>query len=209
LILIYLPQVERNSTQADSLYNVAKGECFKRGVASQVIFEETVTNEYADGNIIAGIIGKTGNVPYVLADPLDFLDIVVGLDIARRPNPRGGSTNVAAMSRIYLNTGEFSGHYSDTGIVQGETLPRALLESLFSRQDFGGKRVAIHRDGPFRGSELQDLQNWAEQIGATFFPIEIVKAGAARMYRNHNNNIVRPNKADVFYLSSSSAYVAS
>ncbi len=49
-----------------------------------MVYETTLSNKYAIGNIILGILGKTDNVPFILAKPLDYADLVVGLDINRK-----------------------------------------------------------------------------------------------------------------------------
>lgn len=54
------------------------------------------------------MLSKLGNIPYVLADPLPYADIVVGIDVARRRKTRlSGSLNATAVARIYQGNGEF------------------------------------------------------------------------------------------------------
>jgi len=106
VVLIYLPSSDRDAHRADdpsSLYNVAKEVTIGAGIASQVVYQKTLETDYADANIIMGILGKTGNIPYVLANPLPFADVIIGLDIGRRKLHNGGSLNIGAMSRVYLN----------------------------------------------------------------------------------------------------------
>ncbi len=213
IILIYLPQEERRLRPDDpnSLYNIAKTACVNDGMPNQVIYQKTVveTQKWADDNIIMGILGKTGNIPYVLAEPLDYLDVIVGLDIARKPQGNGGSINTAAMSRVYLNNGALLGYSVSGGtVIQGETIPQDMLERLFSGNEFTGKRVGIHRDGFFRGDELKALLNWGRIIGAEFYPIEVIKSGAARMYKN-DNGIQQGEKGMAFHLSNELSYLVS
>jgi Piwi domain len=213
IILIYLPQSERNLSKDDpnSLYNTAKTVCVGAGIPSQIIYEKTVveTKQWADDNIIMGILGKTGNIPYVLAEPLDYLDVIVGLDIARKPKSNGGSTNMAAMSRIYMNNGGLLG-YSVIGnaVVQGETIPTWVIEKLFSEDEFSGKRVCIHRDGFFRGEELKTLAEWGKVIKTEFYPVAVIKSGAARMYKD-DNGIHQCEKGSVFRVNDSLSYLVS
>jgi len=211
VILIYLPEADRkqhSSDDASSLYNVTKAVTIGAGVASQVIYENTIANAYADANIIMGILGKTGNIPYVLAQPLDFVDVVVGLDIGRRKMGNGGSLNVGAMSRVYLNDGHLLGYNLAGGsIVDGETIPQTVLENIFPPEEFGGKRVIIHRDGRFPIPELESLMQWGDIIQAQFFPIEVTKSGTPRMYQILNGKIDQTNKQTVFYLDEQTAFI--
>jgi hypothetical protein len=213
IILIYLPQSERRLRPDDptSLYNVAKTVCINDGIPSQVIYENTVVKvqKWADDNILMGILGKTGNIPYVLAEPLDFLDVIVGLDIARKPQGNGGSLNTAAMSRIYLNDGALLGYSVSGGtVVQGETIPVEMLERLLSEDEFSGKRVGIHRDGFFRGDELKAITEWGKVIKAEFYPMEVIKSGAARMYKDENG-IQQGEKGMAFHVGEGLSYLVS
>jgi argonaute-like protein implicated in RNA metabolism and viral defense len=215
IIIIYLPNKDRLLGNNDplSLYNTAKNVCIGAGVASQVIYEKTLleTKANADANIIMGILGKTGNIPYVLGEPLEYLDFVVGLDIARRANKNGGSINTAAMSRIYTNQGALLGYNIGPGaLVEGETIPQSVLERILSPDEFSGKRVAIHRDGWFRGKEYEQIMNWGKYIKAEFYPIEVVKSGAARIYGETTNaHIIQATKGTAFGVNETLAYLVS
>src|SRR5258708_236340 len=126
-------------------------------------------NSFALGNIALGMLSKLGNIPYVLATPLPYADIVVGIDIARRRKTRlSGSLNATAVARIYQNTGEFLQYVIHDAQLEGETIPSDVLHTLFPPAIFAGKRVVIHRDGLFRGDEKQSLKNWATQLKAQF-----------------------------------------
>jgi hypothetical protein len=123
VILVYLPELDRKRHSSDdpsSLYNVTKATTIGAGIASQVIYQDTIENSFADANIIMGILGKTGNIPYVLAQSLDFVDVVVGLDIGRRKMGSGSSLNVGAMSRVYLNDGHLLGYNLAGGSIVAE-----------------------------------------------------------------------------------------
>jgi argonaute-like protein implicated in RNA metabolism and viral defense len=211
VILIYLPQSDQGTHRSDdpsSLYNVAKEITIGAGIASQVVYQKTIENNYADANIIMGILGKTGNIPYVLAVPLPFADVVVGLDIGRRKMNNGGSLNMGAMSRIYLNDGHLLGYNFASGkLLEGETIPPQILENIFPPEEFGGKRVIIHRDGRFPNLELKSLMQWGEDIRAEFYPIEVTKSGTPRMYRQIKGKIDQTGKQSVFYLDEQTAFI--
>jgi len=211
VILIYLPQSDRDAHRTDdpsSLYNVAKEVTIGAGVASQVVYQKTLETNYADANIIMGILGKTGNIPYVLANPLPFADVVVGLDIGRRKMNNGGSLNMGAMSRVYLNNGHMLGYNFASGkLLEGETIPPQILENVFPPEEFGGKRVIIHRDGRFPNLELESLMRWGEAIQAEFYPVEVTKSGTPRMYRHIQGKIDQTGKQTIFYLDEQTAFI--
>ena len=157
-----------------------------------------------------GILGKTGNIPYVLAEPLDFADIVIGIDVARgKKKNLPGSVNATAITRIYLNNGEFIEYAIHDAALEGETIPADVLQAMFPMNRFAGKRVVIHRDGYFRGSEKQALLAWAKQIGAVFYLVEVIKSGAPRMYRHSQTGTMQPSKGSAFLMSSTEAILVS
>lgn len=211
IVLIYLPTSDRDGHSTDdksSLYNVSKEVTIGAGIASQVIYQKTLESEYADANIIMGILGKTGNIPYVLAEPLPFADVVVGLDIGRRKMHNGGSLNMGAMSRVYLNDGHLLGYSLASGnILEGETIPPEILETIFPPEEFGGKRVVIHRDGRFPNTELQSLIEWGAAINAEFYPIEVTKSGTPRMYRQVQGKVDQTAKQTIFYVDEEPAFI--
>jgi Piwi domain len=212
IILIYLPDSDYQQSDDDelSLYNTAKSVCIAAGIASQVIMEGNVGNEWADDNLLMGILGKTGNIPYVLGEYLGYANAVVGLDVSRQiKSNAAGTINTAAMSRIYTDTGELSGYAASGMSVQGEIIPRPVLEKILPEDEFKGKSVIIHRDGKFVGEELNNILEWGEQIKAEFLPIEVVKSGVARFYKDNDGTIDQADKGTIFILNENSAYLVS
>jgi argonaute-like protein implicated in RNA metabolism and viral defense len=156
------------------------------------------------------MLGKTGNMPFILADPLPYADMVVGIDIARKKKERQqGSMNALAVTRIYMNNGYLLKYTINDYQIEGETIPKHVLIRLFPADEFRGKRVVIHRDGYFRGEEKQVLQNWAKEIGAVFYLVEIIKSDNPRIYRMLKGNIQRPSKGDFFKLNDYEAFLVS
>jgi len=186
-----------------------------RGVGSQVILDKTLDKPFSMANIILGISGKTGSIPYVLAQPLEYADLVVGIDIARRRKAqREGSVNVAAVARIYFSNGEFMRYVIHDEPIEGETLPPSVLRNMFPAADFTGKRVVIHRDGPWRGDEKQILYDWARELKATFHLVEVIKSGAPRLYSfgafdSEPRDVGQPAKGSTLKLNSHEAIIAS
>lgn len=216
LILVYLPDEDYNFGNDDtdneiSLYDTAKSICIQAGVASQMISASTIGDEWSDDNIIIGMLGKIGFIPYILANPIEYTDLVVGLDVSRQTKANArGTTNTAAMSRIYVNTGEMAGYSASGMSIEGEIIPRVVLERILPEDRFGNSTCIVHRDGRFVGQELENIMEWGEQIKAEFMPMEVTKSGVARLYKRDNlGSIVQADKGDTFFLSNTSAYMIS
>lgn len=193
-----------------SPYNVFKQLTVGRSIPSQVIFHRTTEKSYTRNNIIRGILGKTGNIPYVLAHPLAYTDYVVGIDIARERKKRlAGTINSAAIARIYFNNGEILRYGLHDALIEGETIPASTLQALFPKKEFEGKRVLMHRDGFFRGNESEVLLNWGEQIGAKFNLVEVIKSGSPRLYQWQTGRIGQPKKGTSFVFNEKQAFMVS
>jgi hypothetical protein len=209
LIGIFLDEIGEDEEEWGS-YHDFKSLTVCRGTPSQVIYPSTLQNEFAMGNIVLGVIGKTGNVPYVRAAPLSYCDLVVGIDIARKKKVNlPGSMNATAITRIYFNNGEFLRYVIHDAPLAGETIPPNVIQRLFPMDQFKGKRAVVHRDGYFRGDEKQTLRRWGEQIGAEFSLLEILKTGTPRIYAQDGGAVVQPPKSSTFKLSETEAFMVS
>lgn len=202
---------EWEDDEENSMYHTFKTLTMRESIPSQVVFEDTFNNTFALDNIVLGILAKTRNIPFVLAEPLPYADIVVGIDIARRCKQRlQGSINATATARIYSNNGKFLQYVIHDAQIEGETIPGSILRTLFPKKDFNGKRVVIHRDGPFRGEEQSALKEWAKQIEAEFNLVEVIKSGAPRLYQSTTpNEVDRPVKGTIFKISITEAFLVS
>lgn len=193
----------------DNMYHALKSYTIREGIPSQVVYEKTLSNDYAIENIVLGILAKTGNIPFILAEPLPYADIVVGIDIARRQKKKlSGSVNATAIARIYMNDGQFLRYVIHDAPIDGETIPAKVLRSLFPVEEFREKRVIIHRDGLFRGDEKKVLTNWALEIQAEFMLVEVIKSGAPRIYQQ-TEIIDKPPKGTAFKLNYNEAFLVS
>lgn len=156
-------------------------------VANQVIDAKTLKKQlrYVIPNLVLGISSKIGNIPYALATPIDYADFVVGIDVARMRKKGGGSLNAAAMAIIHQKEGHFVECRVLDAQISGETVPAQTLRSLFPVSHFDGKKVIIHRDGPFRGNEKEVLkQHIEEDLNGKAFFVEVIKSGSPRLYRH-------------------------
>lgn len=206
---------DEEDNNRDVVYQHFKSLTVGKGIPSQAVYASTLSKGYAMNNIMLGILGKTGNVPFVLANPLPYADLIVGIDIGRQRKERlAGSINATAIARIYFGNGDFLRYAIHDAPLEGETVPARVLQSLFPLEEFSGKRVVIHRDGFFRGDEKQVLKDWANQIGAEFHLVEIIKSGSPRMYASEKKGsapaeVVQPPKGSAFILSETEALLVS
>lgn len=210
IIVAFFPDGFTDEDDDETAYHHFKSLTIGGGIPSQVIEESTLTQDFAIGNIVLGILGKTGNIPYVLAKPLDFADVIVGIDIAREKKKRlSGSINATAIARIYLSDGEFMQYVIHDAPLEGETIPSSVMQSLFPSKEFSGKRVVIHRDGYFRGDERDALKSWSQKINAQFHLVEIIKSGAPRIYARQDKQTLQPQKGSAFLISDMEAILVS
>jgi len=210
LILAFLPDQGFEDEELWGSYNHLKSLTIGRGIASQVINESTLKNQFAIENIILGILGKTGNVPFILGEPLPYADVVVGIDIAReKKKDLPGSINATAIARIYFSDGEFVRYTIHDAPIEGETIPNDILLSLFPINEFKNKRVVIHRDGYFRGTEKLALKQWAQKIEAEFLLVEVIKTGSPRIYKLDAGSVKHPIKGTAFKIGKNEALLIS
>lgn len=195
---------------ADAVYRTWKQETVRQGLPNQVILHNTLDNQFATDNIALGLFAKMGGVPYVLAEPLSYADRVVGLDIGRVSKERaGGTMSVAASTHLYGADGHLIGYRLEDANVEGETVPAHVLRKMFPRDAYGGKRVIVHRDGPFRGDEISTLQKMEKEMDATFHLVEVRKQGAPRLYASCEDDVTQAAKGSHFRIDDRVAYVVS
>jgi len=222
ILVAFFPEDFADEDDDETAYYHFKSLTIGRGIPSQVIEGTTLENEKSISssvnNIVLGILGKIGNIPYVLAKPLEFADIVVGIDIARSKKKRlSGSINATAITRIYLSDGDFLQYVIHDAPLEGETIPTSVLQTLFPKTHFEGKRVVVQRDGYFRGDEKKALLDWANKIKAIFLLVEVIKTGSPRIYGRGSRKregktefyTIQPEKGSAFVFSDTEAIVVS
>lgn len=217
LIVLVLPEEETHddSEEGSSAYVRFKAAVIPKDLPSQAVQLKTLENSrnasFVLENVALGIMSKAGAVPFVLAEQLPYADIVVGLDIARKKKSRlAGSINAAATARVYSTEGRFLRYWLPDHLIEGETIPRDLLERMFPEREFRDKRVLIHRDGLFRGHEKDALVAWGAAIGANMMLVEVIKSGAPRLYSfRGKNDVTKPPKGLCFKFSETEALLAS
>ncbi|MBE9192157.1 stem cell self-renewal protein Piwi [Gloeocapsopsis crepidinum LEGE 06123] len=194
VVLVFLPESDRTADrdESGSLYYQIYSQLLRRGIASQVIYADTlesVDSRNILNSVIPGILGKLGNLPFVLAQPLEIADYIIGLDVSRVSKAKlPGTLNACASIRLYGRQGEFIRYQLEDALIEGEEIPRRILESLLPVAELRNKTVLIYRDGLFRGQEVHNLVEWAKAISANFILVECLKSGNPRLYNFNKTN---------------------
>lgn len=211
IVLTFLPTSDRHTddTQEGSLYSWVYSRLLRRGIASQVIYEDTLRNvkaNYLLNQVIPGVLAKLGNLPFVLAEPLEIADYFIGLDISRGSKKKGlGTMNACASVRLYGKQGEFIRYRLEDALIEGEEIPQRILESFLPAAQLRSKTVLIYRDGRFCGDEVQHLKQRAKAIGSVFILVECYKSGIPRLYNWKEQVIKAPTLGLALRLSSREA----
>lgn len=209
IILGIIPKTDFDTNEWTS-YDEFKHLTLKNDLQSQVIQPDNVNNQYIIRNVVLGILAKTGNLPYVLAEPITYADLVAGLDVARQKKlNRPGTMNSAGMARIYFANGEMMRYNIREAMLEGEIIPERILHDIFPQKEFANKKILIHRDGILPESEKNALTDWGKQIGATFYFIEVIKSGVPRLYAFQNREIIKTPKGYIFKLGETEALLVS
>lgn len=211
IVLVFLPESDRNAdnNEGGSLYYRVYSQLLRRGIASQVIYADTlnsVNTKYILNQVIPGILAKLGNLPFVLAEPLEIADYFIGLDISRASKEKlPGTLNACASIRLYGRQGEFIRYQMEDALIEGEEIPQRLLETLLPEAELKNKTVLIYRDGSFCGKEVEHLVEWAKAIGSKFILVECKKSGNPRLYNLNQRVVTAPTQGLALRLSSREA----
>jgi hypothetical protein len=213
IVLIFLPESDRSADKDDrnSLYQFAYSHLLRRQIASQFIYDDTlekVPQGQILNQVVPGILAKLGNLPFVLAEPLEIADYFIGLDISRSPKSRlAGTMNACASIRLYGRQGEFVHYRLEDGLLEGEEIPQRMLERILPADELEGKTVLIYRDGRFCGEEVTHVLDRAKAIHAQFILVECTKSGVPRLYHfnDHDKVLAPPDTGLALRLSSKEA----
>ncbi|MEG3439048.1 Piwi domain-containing protein [Pannus brasiliensis CCIBt3594] len=212
IFLVFLPQSDRqaDSKNEGSLYNRIYSHLLYRRVASQFIYEDTLqqNQRFVLNQIIPGILAKLGNLPFVLAKPLEIADSFIGFDISRQSKANlPGTLNVCASIRLYGKRGEFIRYQLESDFVQGEEIPQRFIEKVLPVDLFKNKTVLLYRDGRFVNQEIEKILKRADALNARFILVECRKSQIPRLYNFVDRNLAPPTRGLTLQLSSREAIV--
>lgn len=213
IILVFLPLSDRyaDNKEEGSFYSQIYSLLLNRRIASQFIYEHTlkeVKSSHILNQVIPGILAKLGNLPFVLAEPLEIADYFIGLDISRYSKQNlPGTLNACASVRLYGKQGEFHRYRLEGDIIEGEEIPQRLLEKMLPEPILGGKTVLIYRDGRFVNREVDNFLARAKAINANFILVECRKSQIPRLYNLATTGMKAPTQGLALRLSQSEAIV--
>ncbi len=187
-ILIFIGGYDFN----DRDYFNYKSMLLSKYMQSQFLIKAVDNIKYSVSNVVLGILGKTGNIPFIL-DNEKYADYIVGIDISReRKKNNVGTRNIAAMTRIYSHDGTMVKYKIVSDTIDGETIPEETLYKIYMDDELKNKEVIFHRDGPFRGNEIKILNKIANKLNSKFYFIEINKRNTPRLYKCDNGKTYNP-----------------
>ena len=214
IILAFFPDENGSGDDEDTGDEDANATYIKsltigRTIPTHAIYQSLLDDPDSMGRIVLSILGKTGNAPFVLAEPLEYSDMVIGLQIVRNYKKTADETQLTAVARIYKSDGEFSRYNIREMTMQEKKPPYVLIRDLFPQKQFANKRIILHHDGPVSDDLLQALMVWAKAINAIFYPVEIMRFGAPRIYGIGKSGVCQPTWGSAFKLSPIEALLVS
>ncbi len=212
VILAFFPEGAASfadeDADTDTTADYVKSLTLGRGLPTHVIYQSTLNDPDAMPIIIMNILGKTGNTPFVLAEPLEHVDRLIGLDMIRSHQKSSDNIQYTGIVRTYKANGEFLGYRVRSVSMSENVLPYALMRDLLPQKEFKHQQVIIHHDGKIEDDLLTALAGWEQAIQSTFYPIEIVRHGAPRIYATEGG-IVQPPWGSAFKLNNTEALLVS
>lgn len=205
IVLVFLPDQAPKSAEDEDLVAYIKSLTMGRGLPAHVISQSTLDDPESMPAVIMSILARTGNTPFALADPLEFADYVVGLDAVRQ-SEKDGTIKLTAVARIYRADGIFVRWAVRSMTLNGNEPPYVLMRDLFPQRDFAKQRVLLHTDGRLSEDVKAALNVWGKALGATFWPVEMVRRGAPRLYAFDEGKITAPPQGSAFKLNADEAF---
>jgi hypothetical protein len=110
---------------------------------------------------------------------------------------------------VYKGDGEFVRYAVRDLTTSDEAPPYVLVRDLFPQKDYSGKRVMIHHDNGLDPDLVQALAVWGKAIKTAFYPVEVYRFGAPRVYALDDGKICQPPWGSAFKLNDSEALLVS
>lgn len=196
--------------EEDGPYNPFKTIWAKANIPSQMISMKTAklfaeeakegnkaknNSRYYLHNIILGILGKTGGIPWVVKDMPGNVDCFVGLDVATIAK----GIHYPACSVVFDKYGRLLGFYKLAAPQQGEKITTRILQDIFDQVIFAyedrfgemPKNIVIHRDG-FSNEDDEWYKNYFAAKGIMYNIIEVRKNISSKLIFWQNGQIENP-----------------
>lgn len=199
----------------DGPYNPFKTIWAKANIPSQMISMKTAElfargkeagskSKYYLQNIILGILGKTGGIPWIVKDMPGNVDCFVGLDVATVAK----GIHYPACSVVFDKYGRLLGFYKPTTPQQGEKITTRILQDIFDQVIFAyedkygemPKNVVIHRDG-FSNENDDWYKNYFGAKEIEYSIIEVRKNVSSKLILLLDNEVMNPTMGYCVYNS--------
>lgn len=190
----------------DGPYNPFKMIWAKANIPSQMISVKTAelflnepkdknTSKYYLHNIVLGILGKTGGIPWIVKNMPGNVDCFVGLDVATVM--RG--IHYPACSVVFDKYGKLLGYYKPVTPQAGEKITTKILQDIFdqvifSYEDVYGespKSIVIHRDG-FSNEDDEWYEHYFGAKGIEYSIIEVRKNNHTKLLMIEDEQVKNP-----------------
>ncbi|MBE5930294.1 MAG: hypothetical protein E7268_04420 [Lachnospiraceae bacterium] len=205
--------------EEDSPYNPFKTIWAEANIPSQMISVSTArlfanetdsnSSRYFLHNIVLGILGKTGGIPWIVKDMPGNADCFVGLDVATVD----AGIHFPACSVLFDKYGKLIGFYKPKQAQKGEKITTKILQDifdqvLFSYEDEYGeppKSIVIHRDG-FSNENDDWYEKYFSLKGIAYTIVEVRKNISSKIVMYKDGEVTNPDIGYCVY-NQSQAYL--
>lgn len=181
VLLAFLPETDTAHEEETLTARDVETQTIGRGIPALIIAPAQMHDPEAMPGIIAGLLARAGNTPYLLAEPLPFADRVVGLDIIDQPRRDGD--HLTGMARLHQSDGTLlRSVIAETQIGKGHSIPLDFLADLLPADLLERQRIVLHYNGRLRRDLLRALGTWEDELNATFHIVELLRQMVPRVY---------------------------
>lgn len=189
----------------DGPYNPFKTIWAEANIPSQMISVSTAmlfanektgnTSKYYLHNIVLGILGKTGGIPWVVKEMPGNVDCFVGLDVATAE----AGIHFPACSVVFDKHGRLLGFYKPKQAQKGEKIATKILQDIFDQvifayeDEFGDmpRNIVIHRDG-FSNENDEWYEQYFASKGISYTIVEVRKNITAKLVMYKDGVVTNP-----------------
>ena len=199
----------------DGPYNPFKTIWAEANIPSQMISMKTAhlfargkaegtKSKYYLHNIILGILGKTGGIPWIINKMPGEVDCFVGLDIATLEK----GIHYPACSVVFDKSGRLLGFYKPKNAQRGEKIETRILQDIFDQLIFSyedkfgetPKNIMIHRDG-FSNENDEWYEKYFGVKGIEYTLVEVRKNISSKLAIIEDGAIKNPGMGYCIYNS--------
>ncbi|WP_300347691.1 Piwi domain-containing protein [Clostridium sp.] len=204
--------------EIENSYNPFKKIWAELNLPSQMISVKTAeifaksrdnTGLYYLHNIVLGILGKIGGIPWVVKDMKGEVDCFVGLDVGTREK----GIHYPACSVVFDKYGKLINYYKPNVPQSGEKINTDILQEIFDKvlisyeEENGAypQNIVIHRDG-FSREDLEWYEKYFGKKNIKFNIIEVKKSTPLKIANIKEGKILNPEKGS-YILKGDKAYM--